>query len=167
MKEIPLSQNGKNRGRYVALVDDRDFEELRGYYWHVQRVYHSRRCLLYASRSVKQSDGKQGCILMHRDIMKAPKEFDVDHADGNGLNNQRSNLRVCTRSQNLANQQLAKHNKSGTKGVCWSKENNKWIAQLQLHGKRIYLGRFFDKNEAIKAHKEGMRRYFGEFARTE
>lgn len=89
MKEIKLTTPGK-----VALVDDQDFDELNKFSWHVRRGYVVR---------TKNIDKKKIAFFMHREIMNTPAGMDTDHKDHNGLNNQRSNLRVCTRLQNMHN----------------------------------------------------------------
>lgn len=86
MKKIELSQ-----GKF-ALVDDEDFEWLSQYKWYFHKGY-ARRSYRFAKT------GKQRGVFMHRDILKLSKKYHTDHIDGNGLNNQRSNLRACTLAQ--------------------------------------------------------------------
>jgi len=94
MKKIKLTK------KQVALVDDSDYEELNRFKWHARKTVKT----FYAERTFTIGNGKRKNVFMHRYIMQTPKGFDTDHIDGNGLNNQRSNLRVCTRSENLRNQ---------------------------------------------------------------
>ena len=154
MKRIKLTKG------YYALVDDRDFVKLNKYKWQAEvqpdTVYAMRR---------PRIDGKSVTIKMHRQIMNTPKGIDTDHRDRNGLNNQRYNLRKCTRTQNNANSKKRINNTSGIKGVCWDKNNNKWFAQIQLHGKMIFLGRYTDKKKAAAAYAAAARKYFKKFAR--
>jgi hypothetical protein len=88
----------------------------------------------------------------------------VDHKDGNGLNNRRGNLRSCTRKQNAANRRLATNNKSGYKGVHWSKTRHKWVAQIGVDKKCINLGAFIDPWEAAQAYNTAALIEWGEFA---
>ena len=103
---------------------------------------------------------------MHREILGiTDPKINVDHLDGDGLNNQRSNLRVCTDSQNGANRGKQKNNKSGYKGVHWNKKTKKWAAQIQYHKKVLNLGYYSDIIEAAKAYDKKALELFGEFAR--
>src|SRR5688572_4947824 len=104
MKEIPLTQ-GK-----VALVDDEDYEWLNRWKWTFQE------CKSGNGYAVRYSRGRRE--YMHRLVLNAPTGTEIDHvATGDTLNNQRTNLRVCTRAQNLANRNIGKNNTSGYKGV--------------------------------------------------
>lgn len=102
---------------------------------------------------------------MHRFILDLKKEDpDVDHKDGNGLNNQRSNLRTATRAQNARNRRIRTDNTSGFKGVTWRKDLGKWNAFIEIKTKRIHLGYFTDPMEAACAYDMAAVKYFGEFA---
>ena len=92
--------------------------------------------------------------------------IDVDHRDGDGLNNQLKNLRECTDSQNLGNQQVAQHNRSGFKGVGWFKPKQKWRARIKFHQREYCLGYFHDPKVAHEAYLAKARELFGEFARA-
>jgi hypothetical protein len=93
-------------------------------------------------------------------------ETGIDHRDGNGLNNQRCNLRPATKKQNGGNQKLSITNTSAYKGVYWHKRDKGWRAQAKVHGKTIYLGAFVDKIEAARAYDEAALKYHKEFALT-
>ncbi|MBE3141457.1 MAG: HNH endonuclease [Thermoplasmata archaeon] len=109
--------------------------------------------------------GETTIIYIHRLIMNAPHGIDVDHIDMDKLNNQRGNLRLCTRSQNMMNSGKRANNVSGYKGV--SLVGGKYIrAQIRVNGEKIHLGNFPDSISAAKAHDEVARKYHGEFART-
>lgn len=108
MKKIPLTKG------QVALVDDEDYEMVSRYKWYTQDINKT----LYAQRMiVTKGTGKRVTMFMHRLIMNTPQGMDTDHIDRNGLNNQKSNLRICTRTQNLLNRGMLKSNTSGYKGV--------------------------------------------------
>lgn len=143
MKEIPLTQG------FVALVDDQDYWDLITYEWCVAR----RPTNVYA-RSAK--------VLMHRHILGRP-DGDVDHRNGNGLDNRRENLRVTSRRLNNAN---ARHRggSSQFKGVSWDIGRGRWQAGICAAGRRIALGRFDDETEAALAYDAAARHAFGEFA---
>jgi hypothetical protein len=87
------------------------------------------------------------------------------HKDGNGLNCQDGNLRVCTSSQNGMNRGKQSDNTSGYKGVTWDKSKGKWQASIKVNQKTIFLGRFNNVIEAAKAYDEGAKKYHGAFAR--
>jgi hypothetical protein len=154
MKKIKLTQN------QYTLVDDADFDTLNQFKWYADKQGKN----FYAKRNSKTINGKQMIILMHRFIMKTPKGMHTDHIDGNGLNNQRSNLRICTRSENLRNQGKQSDNSSGFKGVSFFKRNKKWVAQIMVNGKYIYLGYFTDKEKASNAYITACKKYHKEFA---
>lgn len=101
---------------------------------------------------------------MHNLLLGRVDGFEVDHCDQNGLNNQRSNLRRSTRSQNRANVSLRKDNKSGFKGVCFSERLGKWRAYIQVDGRWKQIGVFANKKEAAKAYNKEAVKHFGEFA---
>lgn len=151
MKKIPLTQ-----GKF-ALVDDEDFEKLSKFKWYANKLHNS----FYAMRHSKEDNRK--FILMHREILKTPNKKVTDHIDQNGLNNQRSNLRVATPSQNQHNKGGYKNNTSGLKGVMWHKRDKKWFARTKLNGKNIYLGYYTSKELAHEAYVAGCKKYHGKF----
>lgn len=91
---------------------------------------------------------------------------DLDHIDGNGLNNRISNLREATVIQNQANSKKRIDNSSGHKGVTWDKERGFWYARMRVNGRRVYLGSSTDYDVACSLYKDGMIKFHGEFART-
>lgn len=154
MKTIPLT-----RGMF-ALVDDSDFEEVSQFRWQAHR---SRRGF-YAAHTEARVNGTRRRILMHR-LLLGVKSGDTDHRDGNGLNNQRDNLRVATHRQNL---QAFQHKRAGTssrfRGVSWHPANRKWRALIGLPGKVKHLGMFTHEEDAARAYDAAARQFFGEFA---
>jgi hypothetical protein len=156
MKEIKLTQ-----GKF-ALVDDEDFEFLNKNKWHVASRSVSR-CKTINKREVKQS--------MHRLIMNAPSDKEVDHINHNFLDNRKSNLRLCTRSQNMGNIRKSKTRPSTSiyKGVFYNNgikvhKYRKWQAQIMAEGKRFVLGTFLTEVKAAKAYNIKAKELFGEFA---
>lgn len=143
------------RGLY-ALVDDCDYPELSKYRW---RAIKMKRTFY----PFKSENGKQ--ISMHRHLLGLKKRSDFcDHIDGNGLNNQRSNLRVCTVQENNQNKQGYKNNKEGFKGVK-SASKKKYMARITHFGKIFYLGTFDCPKKAALAYNEKAKELHGEFAR--
>lgn len=151
MREIRLTKGA------VALVDDEDYERVARYRWHL----HSAG---YAGRSAG-TRATRHYVLLHRFILDPPSGVQVDHADMDKLNNQRSNLRLCTRSQNLRNTPAPAHNTSGTKGVWWDGKRGKWTAQISILGKVKALGRYVDRADAEAAYAKAAQEIAGEFAR--
>ena len=158
MKEIQLSQGRfcKNRGKYVALVDDEDFENLNQYRWSANK----HRNAFYAVRYISV-DGKEASRYMHVEIMG---KKGIDHIDHNGLNNQRSNLRFCTLRQNQMNRQKQENASSIYKGVHLYKPNGKWQARIKINGKNASLGSFALETDAALAYNAKAIELFCEFA---
>lgn len=155
---IPLTQ-GK-----VAIVDAADYEWLLQWKWRTMRA---RIGGWYAVRSYLKEPHVKRTQCMHRLLLDAPAGLHVDHRDGDGLNNRRSNIRLATIAQNQHNRGPATRNTSGCKGVTWDKQGKKWQAQIEVNRKNIYLGRFLDKLDAAKAYAAAAAKFHGEFARTE
>jgi hypothetical protein len=157
MKEIQLTK-GK-----VAIVDDSDFEWLSKDKWYCSNYG-------YAVRNKKIP--RQGMIWMHREITQAPAGMEVDHINGDALDNQKSNLRICTGSQNKENTRRRTNNQSGYKGVHWHKQpsghdlSKGWRAVIKKNKNTIHLGYFDNPVEAALAYDEAAKKYFGEFAKT-
>ena len=103
--------------------------------------------------------------LLHRLIMQPPANMLIDHINGNGLDNRKTNLRLANYSQNLANTGKHKNNKSSFKGVYWDKDKKKWRVTLSKNKKTIHIGVYVDKLEAAKAYDMAALKYHGEFAR--
>lgn len=156
MKEIKLSVQGKNKGKYVALVDDEDFEYLNQFRWNA----HKGRNTFYAVRQLTV-DGKKTAQLMHGEVMKGKC---IDHIDGNGLNNQKSNLRFCTLSENQMNKRKRYNCTSIYKGVYFNKRAKKWLARIGINGKDIHLGLFASEVDAARAYNAKAIELFCEFA---
>lgn len=158
MKELRLTQ-GK-----VALVDDADFEILvsNGKWQAIEK----KPGQFYASKSIFVTKHRKHHIAMHRFLLGVTdKSIQVDHINGDGLDNRRENLRLCTQTQNNANNRIGIRNKSGFKGVSWFKPVSKWRATIVFNKKQTSLGYFTDPKEAAKAYNAAAEVAFGEFAR--
>jgi hypothetical protein len=103
---------------------------------------------------------------MHRDILNLHEIGIkiVDHRDRNGLNNQRSNLRITDKQLNGHNGNIRKNNSSGYRGVNWDKKTNKWLARIRINNKRINLGRFRDISSAAIAYDKAAISFYGKEA---
>ena len=134
----------------IAKVSDQDFEQLSQKKWHFNKQGVAFR-----------KNGKS--IYMHRFIMQPPKFMEVDHINGDILDNTRENLRICTHADNLRNRRVNKNTRSGFKGV--RPNGSKWQGYIMFNGKFIALGQFDTKEDAAKAYNNVAKIYFGEFAR--
>lgn len=137
----------------TAIVDDEDFERVNSFSWQFNGRYAARK-------------EKNTTILLHRIIAETPKGFVTDHINGNMLDNRKSNLRICTQSQNRANSARSKSNTSGFKGVCFDKRLKKFRAYIRKDGKMHNLGLFLSAKEAHSAYVKKARELFGEYSRV-
>ena len=154
-REIQLTQG------YVALVDDEDYEWLRRWKWYAVVKERGRVCAM--RRGHRQ--GKNTTIYMHSEIVGAKPGQQVDHRNGDALDNRRGNLRACPNAQNSQNRRANTGRSSKYKGVCWNKARGKWQAEICIDWKKKYLGRFDTEREAALAYDAAGRELFGEFAR--
>lgn len=161
MKEIWLTK-GK-----IAVVDDEDYAYLMQYKWSAVR---GKQGNFYASRGITRGRNyvyTHRIILMHREVMDCPDDMQVDHIDGNGLNNQKSNLRIWSNLQNCWNGRR-RSRIFPFKGLY----NKRWstgcsiIAYIQVKDKRLRLGSFQTPEEGARAYDIAAMKFFGEYAKT-
>jgi len=149
MKKIKLTQN-----KY-ALIDNEDYNLIKTYKWYAAISRKKYYAVTNLNNKTKQ---------MHRLIMNLKKDQIIDHINGNGLDNRKSNLRLCSNKENARNRGKNINNTSGYKGVTWSKEKNKWNARICFNYKDIYLGDYKNIKDAARAYNEAAIKYHGEFA---
>jgi hypothetical protein len=157
MKLIELSQ-----GR-VAIVDDEDFDWLSKWKWH----YHRRKGAFtgYARRTSRET-GKQYTVLTHNEIYRyhhSTSFQELDHINTCGCDNRKLNLRIASRNTNCTNKQRRSDCTSKQTGVNWNRCNCMWVARLQLPGKRLFLGNFTKKKDAIEARQQAEIEFFKDF----
>lgn len=155
-----------NGGR-VSLVDTADWPLLSQYQWSLHTdggAYRGEYTTLEGEGPVK-SRRRHRNVRMHRQIMDAPDGIEVDHKDLDRLNNRRGNLRLATSQQQKCNQGLRQDNTSGVKGVAWDRSRKRWVAYIRKNRRRVTLGRFLDKADAVRVRQSAASDAFGEFAR--
>lgn len=156
-KSIPLSQG------MITLVDDEDYADLSRWKW----TYTAHRTG-YAVRG-DYVHGNRKTVYMHRIITKAQIGDEVDHINHDTLDNQRSNLRRASRSENARNQSKRRSYRgvptvSQYKGVTWA--HGRWIATITVKRKQTHIGAFADEMQAARAYDAAARQHFGSFAAT-
>ena len=138
------------------LIDDQDRHFLAEYSWYIVKG----RNTLYV-RAHRRGAGRAK-VYLHRLITGAKVGVQVDHINGNGLDNKRSNLRLCSQTENLRNSKNRKHSKQPYRGIRKSGKN--WYATITFDGKRQYLGTFKTGAEAASAYVQAALLYHREFA---
>lgn len=141
-------------------IDPEDAERVLLYKWSFAHGSDGRNYVRGIDRSTKPP--KQ--IKMHRYLLDAPEGMQVDHINGDPLDNRRENLRLATPAQNQANRRKRSGGSSVYKGVSWHKKGRAWRATINLDRKQIHLGFFKDQTEAAKAYDAKAKELFGEFA---
>lgn len=156
MKTLEISRT------YFVVVDDCDYDLIANHPW----IARPHRKTVYAQRNF-WFGGMRTTLQMHREILGL-KNGDgkiVDHINGDGLDNRRENLRICSVQANNWNRRLSINNSTGFKGVHFRRQENKYWAYINILGKRKHLGIFPTAIEAALAYNEAASKLFGEFAR--
>lgn len=146
----------------VAVVDACDYERVIAYRW-----YALERDGLWHAAWRGGPRNRRRSLYMHRLILGVndPRVI-VDHANGDGLDNRRCNIRVATKAQNAMNMRLHRDSSTRLKGVSWQESARRWRATINAEGRQIYLGHFRDPIDAALAYDAAALRYFGIFAAT-
>ena len=143
-----------------AEVDDADFELVSVFPWRAVRIRNTWYAETYLGGSRE---------FMHRFLFCPAAGEQIDHRDGDGLNNRRANLRATTPALNQANRRRTR-SASGFKGVCWGPLRQgkllPWRAYIQVDGRQRHLGRYATPEQAARAYDRAAREAFGEFACT-
>jgi hypothetical protein len=145
----------------VALIDAADVELVAGHGWSHNKVDGKTYVCSHQFGGGKRT-------YLHRFLVQAPRGWMVDHADLDGLNNRRGNLRVASKAENGANRGANKNNTSGAKGVVrhW-RNRNLYVAQIHVRGRNRYLGTFDSREAASAAYFTAAIKQYGQFARAQ
>mgnify|MGYP001571278685 CR=1 FL=1 len=145
---------------YSAVVDDEDYDNFNRFHWHAVGY---GKCV-YAARNGPKTQGKRKYIYLHREILSDGGSLEIDHINGDGLDNRKLNLRKCTHQQNMFNAKK-KHGSSKYKGVYFNKKIKKWCAQIHPNGKRVHIGYFQSEIDAARSYNQTASKLCGEYAR--
>lgn len=164
VREIQLGghkKTAKNLG-FIAVVDDDDYERISKYKWSLS----IRKTRMYAMRS-EGPRGNNKKYYMHREIINIEEGMDVDHINGNGLDNRKENLRVVSRQDNLRNMRNIRGGSSKYKGVYLYSERLRkpWMAMIRINKRGKYLGYYKTEEEAALAYNKAAIEHFGEMAK--
>ena len=143
-----------------AIVDGVDYDKIKMYRWGACRDGK----VFYARAGIKNNDGGYTNKSMHRLLMNA-RGLQIDHRNGNGLDNRKCNIRKATDNQNKRNRTKQNNNTSGFKGVSFCKRRKKWVANIKVNNRNISLGRFITPEAAALAYKAATIKYHKDFAR--
>lgn len=138
-------------------IDNKDYNIIKNYKWYTTKNRKSKRVLTHFNNTN---------ILLSRFILGINKHDKIiDHIDNNGLNNRRSNLRICNNSQNLHNISIPNiNNSTGTRGIDYHKNTKKYRVRIKLNYKSYLIGYYKNKKDAILARLKSEKKYYGEFA---
>lgn len=155
--------NNKNIPTSETDFDEEFIDNIKQFTWFKQNQFG------YVSCHFKDVNGNKRCMQLHRYILylngNLDHSLDVDHKDGNPLNNLKNNLRICTASQNTRNSRRKRNSISQYKGVSFFKRDQKWKAEIYINGKNSFLGLFINEIDAAKAYNTAAILHFGEFAK--
>jgi hypothetical protein len=155
-----VNVSSTNEPNVYAKISPCDAEQVLLYKWSLKFGGDGKQYVRAVDRSAKPY--KQ--IMLHRLVMAPPSDADIDHINGDPLDNRRENLRIATTQQNLRNMRPHRDGSSVYKGVSWHKASKKWRAVLTVDGKQQCIGYFRDPAVAAAAYDERAKVAFGEFA---
>lgn len=147
---------------YKVLIDEEDYEKVMRFSWFVDKTNLNQGLIYFCHGTTSEK------MRLHRYILGCIKndKNEVDHKNGNTLDNRKQNLRVCSHSQNSKNAKRSKNNKTGYKGVSWHKRDCCYQARIGVNMKRVHLGYYNTPEEAYAAYCEASKKYHGEYGRV-
>ncbi|WP_039793673.1 AP2 domain-containing protein [Paenibacillus elgii] len=159
----------RNGEKFEVLIDTEDLELLDqlnmlvSVQWHRGTEDYYARMTKYISKA--EGGPSYQILMLHRLIMDAQDNEEVDHKDHNTLDNRKRNLRKTLKIENCKNRSgKNSNNKTGYRNVCWIEKDKRYIVQLQVNGKNTRLGSFKDVHEAGRFADEMRKKYYGEFS---
>jgi hypothetical protein len=154
---VPLTQG------YEAIIDAADVPLVEGYNWHAHVVGGT----VYARRNIsRHAKGRRCNVCMHREILQVADGLEVDHANLNGLDNRRANIRPATKAENGRNRPAKPNSVSGVKGVSWHNRDRVWRARIRHEGRCLTLGYFRTVEAAAEAYAKASAELHGDFGRV-
>lgn len=161
MKTITLTNGEK------TLVSDCDYTYLKQWKWGYHKTHGRNGKPGRGGYAVRTTEGSNGRPAIHQVIANRMKlkGQQIDHRNRNKLDNQRCNLRCASFSQQTANEDLRRDNKSGFRGVYWHYHYKLWVANIRVNGKLLVLGFEKSKIKAARLYNKAARKHFGKFAR--
>lgn len=159
---IPLFARDNRTVRGWTIIDAEDYPRVARHLWRYNPKPQSATG--HAERRY-MAHGRLQIVALHRFLLDAPDDQEVDHINGDGLDNRKQNLRLVSHARNMMNRRLPKNNKSGYKGVRWCPGKKKWRAEISYGGKQYHLGYFCDPLDAATVYNEASLRFHGEYGR--
>lgn len=154
--ELTGSHGVLHIGKSEFLFDAEDLSLIESRSWYKDKDGYLVSCYYF--------NGRRRFVRFHRIVMKAKPGQCVDHINKNRADNRKCNLRCCKRAENDRNRSTYSNNTSGVPGVCFDKQRKKWVASISFNKKRILIGRFVSKEDAVRARLEKELELFKEFA---
>ncbi len=145
---------------FVGLADPSDITAVSDHVWHANFPKHARSAYVCTNVSKRP-------MSLHRMLISAAPGEIVDHINGNGCDNRRANLRLCTHAENMRNRKKSRGGNSKHKGIYYEPNKQLWRAEIKFQGKKIRLGRYKSADDAALAYRAAAQRYHGNFARLE
>ena len=149
--ELPLTQG------FTCIIDADDFPEISKHHWCYDKGY--------AMRTIYVGGGKTKCLYLHVHILGKKSGLEIDHINGNRLDNRKINLRHVTRRQNIHNKVSNRNSSSKHKGVYWHSKDKKWVSQIKIDGRKFHLGTYATESDAAWVYNVWAESLFGKYAR--
>jgi WD40 repeat protein len=152
-----------------VMLDDEDVNFVQSHKWQIDSAWKRGKIYFFYNDHYYKEDGKRTTYhkFLHRLLMGTPVGLVTDHIDGNTLNCQKSNMRICTQDENNKNIKMPNTNTSGYKGVSWHKGHKKWRADIHVDGHQVSLGIYDDPKKAYEVYCAAKKKYHGPYGRVD
>lgn len=141
---VELYVHSKKHGKKTIIIDREDLDKINFVKWSIIKDHNTFYAIAKHPKTHKN-------IRLHRVLLNPESNMSIDHVNHNGLDNRKSNLKVCTHYENMQNRLTGSNNTSGYKGVSYRSRNNKFVSRITINKKRVYLGEYGTLEEAIEA----------------